>query len=332
MTSGHRPLQPLIAALLLCCCLLSSAALAGEPVELRLMSFNMWGAGANAGLPIDQTVAVLRAANADIIGLQESRAEGDACSGPSCAGAGEDRSAAIAAALGYYHYLQAEPNEANWFNAIISRYPIIEALPHDLGVVIEVHGQRVNAFNIHATDYPYQPFQLLGIEYDGAPFLDTAGQAIVAASTARAGALALLRESVAGAGPAALEVVFGDFNEPSHRDWSEAAAAIGRHPLAVAYPLVLALEQDGFIDALRAVYPDEISKPAYTWTPFTAPDDPGDHHDRIDYVLVRGAGLVISAAQIVGEQAPQADLVVQPWPSDHRAVLVTVQLPASPTP
>ncbi len=300
----------------------AGASAESQPVTLTLMSFNMWGAGANAGLPIDQTVAVLRAADADIIGLQESRAEGDDCTGPSCPGAGLDRSAEIAAALGYYHYLQSEPSEANWFNAIISRYPIVAALPNDLGVAIEFDGLRVHAFNIHATDYPYQPYQLLGIEYDGAPFLDSPEAAVAAAGAARRGALQLLERSIMQAGPADLEVIFGDFNEPSHRDWSERAAAIGRHPAAVAYPFVLALEQQGFVDAVRAVYPDEISKPAFTWTPTTAPSDPADHHDRIDYVLVRGDTAQITEAAIIGEKAPEADIVVTPWPSDHRAVRI----------
>ena len=297
------------------------------PVTLSLMSFNMWGAGANQGLSIDQTVAVLRAANADIIGLQESRAEGDICSGAVCAGSGADRSAAIAQALGYHHYLQSEPSEANWFNAIISRYPVSTPLPHDLGVAIDVDGLRVHVFNIHATDYPYQPYQLLGIEYDEAPFLDTPEQAIAAAREARGAALDLLLSAVDSAGDAPLEVIFGDFNEPSHRDWSERAAAAGRHPMAVAFPFVLGLEQHGFVDALREVYPDEISKPAFTWTPATTPDDPADHHDRIDYVMVRSdAAMRVTAAAIVGEQAPQADLVITPWPSDHRAVRVELEL------
>lgn len=307
-------------------CIAQTTDAEGPGISLTLMSFNMWGAGANEGLPIDQTVAVLRVANADIIGLQESRAEGDDCTGPSCPGAGLDRSAAIAEALGYYHYLQSEPNEANWFNAIISRYPIVEALPNDLGVAIEVDGLRVHAFNIHATDYPYQPYQLLGIEYDGAPFLDTAEAAVSAAQAARSGALQLLQRSIMEAGTADLEIIFGDFNEPSHRDWSERAAATGRHPMAVPYPFVLALEQQGFVDAVRAVYPDEIMKPAYTWTPNTEPSDAADHHDRIDYVLVRGNQVQIMDVAIIGEKAPEADLVITPWPSDHRAVRASVTI------
>jgi exonuclease III len=98
----------------------------------------------------------------------------------------------------------------------------------------------------------------------------------------------------------------------------------------VAWPLVRALEAEGFVDALRAVHPDELGKPAYTWTPTTDPADPADHHDRIDFVLVRdaegGPELTIEAAGIVGEKAPEADLVVTPWPSDHRAVRVVIRL------
>lgn len=309
-------------------CLLLLVASGASPAETRLsvMTFNMWGAGANQGLPIDQTVAVLRAADADIYGLQETRGEGEACLPDDCPGSGTGRGPALAAALGYQHYVQARPNEANWFNTILSRFPIVEALPNDLGVVIDAAGLRVHVFNIHADDFPYQPYQLLGIPYGEAPFLRTAEQAVAAAHAARDGALALLRADIRAAGAADLEVIMGDFNEPSHRDWTERAVAAGRHPLTVDWPFTLALEGDGFVDALRAAHPDEMSKPAFTWTPITRPDDPADHHDRIDYVFVRGSGVVVEEAAIVGEKTPEADLVVTPWPSDHRAVRVRLRI------
>jgi hypothetical protein len=236
----------------------------------------------------------------------------------------------LAAALGMHGHVQQGDENVVWANAILSRYPILGPTPGGLGVIVEVDGRRLAVFNIHATDFPYQPYQLLGIPYGDAPFLQTAAQAEQAAAEARGAALELLRQDLAAARDTAAQVIFGDFNEPSHRDWSERAAAAGRHPLAVAYPLVRALEAEGFVDALRAVHPDEILKPAYTWTPTTSPDDPADHHDRIDFVLVRGAGpgsaVTVEAAGIVGEQAPAADLVVTPWPSDHRAVRVVIRL------
>ncbi len=51
-------------------------------------------------------------------------------------------------------------------------------------------------------------------------------------------------------------------------------------------------------------------------------DATDDHPDRIDFVFVRGA--TVADAWIVGETGPRTDLAVDPWPSDHRAVLAEV--------
>ena len=299
---------------------------AREPgTTLRVMTFNIWGGGANEGKPVDGTVAVIEAAGADIIGVQETRLESDPCTAESCPATGPSAAAAIAEALGFYYYDQTQLNAALWANAVISRYPIGAATAHDLGVAIDVEGRRVYAFNIHLTDFPYQPYQLLGIEYGDAPFLHTEAEAIEAARAARGPALELLFEDLAAANGAAASFVFGDFNEPSHHDWVDEAVAAGLQPLRVRYPSALSVEEHGFSDALRAVHPDVVAKPAFTWTPTTEPSDPTDHHDRIDFVFARGPKLVVHDAAIVGEKNPEADIVVTPWPSDHRAVFATVR-------
>jgi endonuclease/exonuclease/phosphatase family metal-dependent hydrolase len=306
--------------------LVTAGSVLADGAGLTLLTFNAWGGGLNEGKPVDETLAVLRAANADVIGLQEARAESSNCSARDCPPGEQSIAAGLAAALGMQLHEQRGNEDVTWACAIFSRYPILRSTPNDLGVVVDVEGHRVAVFNIHPTDFPYQPYQLLRIPYGDAPFLQTAAQAEQAAAEARGQALRLLLEDLDSVADTEAQVIFGDFNEPSWRDWSERAAALGRHPLAVEYPLTRALEDAGFIDALRAVYPDEITKPAYTWTPTTAEDDPGDHHDRIDFVFVRGAGVSVETAAVVGEQAPAADLVVTPWPSDHRAVRVRVRL------
>jgi exonuclease III len=126
------------------------------------------------------------------------------------------------------------------------------------------------------------------------------------------------------AGAADAAFVFGDFNEPSHRDWTEAAVKAGRQPLVVAYPTVKAIEDKGFIDTFRAVFPDPAAKPGFTWTPTSDPAATDDHHDRIDFVLARAKTLQVQEAGIVGEKSPEADIVVTPWPSDHRATYARV--------
>lgn len=292
---------------------------------LTVMSFNIWGGGTNEGKPIDETAAVIRAAGADIVGIQETRQEAPDCSEETCPPASESIAAQLAQALGFHCYEQAKSNDALWANAILSRYPIGAATPNDLGVAIDVEGRRVYAFNIHFTDFPYQPYQVLGIPYGDAPFLKTAAEAARAASAARGSGVALLVEDLKAAAGADAAFVFGDFNEPSHHDWTAATAAAGRHPYAVDFPTARAVESQGFVDAYRAEHPDELARPGYTWEAIARPADVQVHHDRIDYVFARGANLVVEQARIFGEKTPEADVVVTPWPSDHRAVVATVR-------
>ncbi len=294
---------------------------------LRVMSYNIYGGGMNDGRPIDQTVAVLRAAGADIVGLQEVRTEGDICTADTCPPGEASVGPAIADALGMFYYEQTAPSDALWANGILSRWPITGQAPNDLGVSIDVDGTTVWLFNVHLDDSPYGPYQLLGIEYGDFPFVDTADEAIRWATDTRGPALDLLQEAMAVADGAAAVFVTGDFNEPSALDWTEAAAAAGVHPLAVAWPSTARIEGLGFTDTYRAVHPDPVATPAFTWTPWYDEAATDDHPDRIDFVLARGEGLNVTDAWIVGEDGPRSDLAVDPWPSDHRATMAEVTLP-----
>jgi endonuclease/exonuclease/phosphatase family metal-dependent hydrolase len=311
---------------LLFCALLSSANAVADELRLTLLTFNAEGGGLNAGKPIDETVAVLRAVDADIVGLQEMRGLAPTCWRDQCPPVGPSVAGRLADEMGMHLYEQRYNPRITWANAVLSRFPVVQGTPNDAGVIVDVHGRRLAVFNIHPDDYPYQPFQLLGIPYDGQPALETAEQAVLAAQETRGEALRLLLEDLASASDTDAQVIFGDFNEPSHLDWTERAAAAGVHPLAVPFPFSRALEAQGFVDALRAVYPDELAKPAFTWTPNAPADDPAVHHDRIDFILVRGRGLTVESVAVVGEKSPEADLVVTPWLYDHRAVRAVILL------
>ena len=305
--------------------LLALCALPAGAETLRVMSFNIWGGGANEGKGIEETVAAIRAAGADVVGLQETRLETDPCTAESCPASGDSVAPAIAAALGWHVYDQKAENVALWANAVISRYPIGAASANDLGVPLDVNGRVVWLFNIHLDDEPYQPYQLLGIEYGPAPFIKTEAEAVTFATETRGPALDLLQADMAAADGAAAVFVTGDFNEPSAHDWTEAAVAAGQHPVAVKWPTTGRLEAVGFIDAYRSIHADPVAKPAYTWTPSYDEAATDDHPDRIDFVLAKGAGLRVTDAAIVGEDGPRSDIVVTPWPSDHRAVVAEVE-------
>ena len=297
---------------------------AAAATQLTIMSYNIWGGGGNEQKPVDETVAVIKAAGADIIGIQETRLESDPCTADVCPPAGTSVAKAIATALGYHYYDQTKVNDALWANAIISRYPIGAATANDLGVAIDVAGRKVYAFNIHLDDSPYQPYQLLGIEYGAFPFIKTEAEAVKFASDTRGPALKLLFEDLKAAAGAEAIFIFGDFNEPSFRDWTAETVKAGHNPIPVRYPATAALEAAGFVDTYRVVFPDPVAKPAYTWTPTSDPADPADHHDRIDFAFARATGLKVLSAGIVGEKAPEADIVVTPWPSDHRATMARI--------
>ena len=297
-------------------------------VTLKVMSFNIWGAGANEDKDISETVAAIRAAGADVVGLQETRVESDPCTAVSCPAVGDSRAAAVAQALGWTGvHDQTGDSPALWANAVISRYPVMATSPGDLGVKLDVKGRAVWLFNIHLDDEPYQPYQILGIPYGPAPFIKTEAEAVKWATDTRGPALDLLFADMKAAEGAAAVFVTGDFNEPSVHDWTPAVVAAKGQPLAVAWPSTARLIGAGFVDAYRAVWPDPVAKPAYTWTPRYPEDATDDHPDRIDFVLVKGDGVKVTEAAIVGEDGPRTDIKVMPWPSDHRAVVATVVLP-----
>lgn len=292
--------------------------------SLTMMAFNIWGGGGNAGKPVDETVAAIKAAGADIVAISETRLEGDPCTADVCTPRGESVAPKIAAALGFHYYDQTMANPAIWANAVISRYPIVKPTADDLGVAINVKGRSVYVFCVNLDDAPYQPYQLLHIEYGASPFLKTADEAIKSAESTRGKAFNALIADADAATNADAVFIAGDFNEPSHRDWTPGTVKAGFQPLAVAWPGTTKLEKAGFVDLFRAAYPDEVAKPGITWTPTTEASNPEDHHDRIDFIFARAKALKVHSAGVVGEKTPEADIVVSPWPSDHRAVVANV--------
>jgi hypothetical protein len=132
----------------------------------------------------------------------------------------------------------------------------------------------------------------------------------------------------------------GDFNEGSHLDWTERAKDFAGHFGAVLpWDNSIALEKAGFRDAWRAVFPDEVKHPGFTWpaTAFgkktTSWTPKADERDRIDFIY-HSPGVRPVHAWIVGPRTcfigevkvddPGEDAFLcdeLPWPSDHKAVL-----------
>ena len=280
------------------------------------MTLNLWQGGEAGGQPLSQSLAVIRAARADIVGLQETH--GDKRNGTQ-----PDNGRKLAELLGWNFFAQGDRT------GILSRFPIGKTTPRKWGARLRLpSGKDAWIFNAHLAHAPYQPYQLLKIPYADAPFIRTPAEAVDEARKARGAQverlLTDLKPALATGAPVFLT---GDFNEPSHQDWTPRAAAARRCPLAVEFPSTLAVVVAGVRDAFRSVYPDEVRHPGWTWTPTTKVDDPKDRHDRIDFVFVGGTDVRTERCEIVGEDAAFADIVVHPYPSDHRGVVATVKVP-----
>lgn len=295
---------------------MSSAAGATVPHAIRVMTFNLWHGGEAGNQPLEQTIKVIEAAKADLVGLQETNGN----ERPD--GKRPDNAKVIAETLGW-HFL-----DQGGGTAVISRFPIVENTPKKWGVRIEhPSGKAVWLFNVHFAHAPYQPYQLLKIPYADAPFIEGSEAAVSAAHKARGDEVtSMLAEVKSITDPSAVLFVTGDFNEPSSLDWTEDVFRAGRAPAAVAWPTTAAVYAEGFIDCYRAAHPKPLEHPGYTWTPTTKESDPQDHHDRIDFVMVRAEKTRIDETLVLGEHADRADIVVTPFPSDHRAVVTTITL------
>jgi exodeoxyribonuclease III len=310
----QRPMLAAANALLL---LLLPCCEAGNTAEtIRVMTYNLWHGGEQGGQPLDQTIQVIRMARADVVGLQEKGGAGDEVSST-------DNAQRIAAALGWNYFDQGEGV------GVITRFRLGKSTAKKHGTEIVLpSGQSVWHFNVHFAHAPYQPYQLLKIPYFDGKFIDTEAQAVAEANAARAQEAQAVIKEIAAHVPNLDTPVFvtGDFNEPSVLDWTEEAVRAGISPVAVKWPTTAAFFSVGFQDGYRVVHPDPVVRPGLTWTPITNRDDPKDHHDRIDFVLARGGQTNPVQAEVVGESRDHADIVVSPYPSDHRGVVCQFEI------
>lgn len=100
--------------------------------ELRVMSFNLWHGGDAGKQPLSQTAEVIRAAKADIVGLQETGGyEKEKGSGR------PDNGRHLAELLGWHYFDQGERT------GILSRYPIVTNTPRKWGVTVRIAFQRI---------------------------------------------------------------------------------------------------------------------------------------------------------------------------------------------
>lgn len=279
---------------------------AAGSIALRVMSFNIeWG---GAHVRFASVAEAIRASGADIVGVQEA----------------EGNLQRLAADLGWYYNLR---------NYAVSSYRIIDPPEADgKYVYVEIRPGRVVALaNVHLPSDPYGP-DWLRDQRPPEEVLDLERRVRLPKIEPVLGALRALHESGV---PVFLT---GDFNAPSHADWTE--AVVGTRPFvayAFDWPVSRAVAGAGFRDSFRDAHPDPLTHPGLTWwakRQQIADYNPGegDPQDRIDFLWYAGPARV-TGSEIVGEAgAAGVSIPVMPWPSDHRGVVSSFEVIPAPLP
>lgn len=277
-----------------------------SPMRLKVMTFNIEYGG--TVIDFRTIVEAVRLADADVVGFEEAYAHVPR----------------IAKALGWGY--------VNGRLGVLSRYPLLDP-PDGRGayVYVQVQPGRVAAIaNVHLPSTPYGPRRLM-VGWTKRRVLDMERALRVPAIRPTLDALAPV---VASGTPTFL---VGDFNTPSHLDWTPDAVGLRPHvTIPMQWPVTRLIEAEGFRDSVREVFPDPVAHQGLSWPAKRPPDGsgyppPGAPADRIDLVFAAGAAEAVSTTLIGERGGPGVDIGLDVWGSDHRAVMSTFDVvPAVP--
>lgn len=285
--------------------------------RLRVMSWNLWLGGTPVTDHRAKQLTVLLDSDVDIVALQET------------AGASAKE---LAEALGWDHH------QAGHNLGVISRYPVTARFGTPApsgygaaGVTVRLDdragaAQDITVWSAHLNYTPYGPYDACFDEQPVPVLLEH--EEASGRVTEMAEVLRTMSEDLARCDTTPV-LLMGDFNTPSHLDWTQDAAPLHGGCGPVPWPVTKAAEEAGLRDSYRAARPDPVRDPGTTWSPLHPRHEDGsgrsEPQDRIDYVLFAGSGLDVqdSAAHVTGTPRPYPDVADNTWPSDHAAVITT---------
>jgi endonuclease/exonuclease/phosphatase family metal-dependent hydrolase len=278
--------------------------------RVTLMSYNVWKSWSQVDDGFRKGIESIKASGADIIGIQEAS--------PELA----DR---IAGELGWF---RAE--RSNGSTQIVSRFPIVESMAIDRlgGARIRISqkpGREIIVFNCHLDYRVYGPYAAMKSGATVTTVLQQENQSERAAQMK--GMLEFMKNRLDAADTLPVFLT-GDFNGPSHLDWTAATAHLHGNVGAVEWSPSVQVIGAGMIDSFRAIHPDPVGEPGFTWSSIHKASEP---QDRIDFTYHKGKGVTVRNSRVFTTNVEAtvgpwdaSDLAVirkNTWPSDHAAVV-----------
>jgi PKD repeat protein len=318
-------------------------------VELKVMQFNVWHEGASVPDGFNHIVDIINTVNPDIVSFSEVRNYN-----------GDWTTKLISALEGFgikYHRGYSSGDVS-----IISKYPIVSTsdnLAKALTVFeVDLNGTPIVVAAAHLDYTHYACYLPRGYSCGGqTPYTSwdrISTGPVTDVSVINAQNLASQRDEQIASFLNFIKdetrpvILMGDFNEPSHLDWTENQASLFDHNGVVfQWSTTLTLSSNGFTDAYRKVYPNEVTNPGITWPAVatgvesTSWTPLSDERERIDYIFYKGADVYATNAAIVGPRASYVRNAISldnngsdifladqlPWPSDHKAVTASIRIP-----
>ena len=253
---------------------------ASQPLtsKLNVMSYNTWHAGTRVYQGQMKEIRGYLLSDVDAVGMQE-------------AGTAETQS--LADRLGWSWY------QGDGDTAVISRYPIIDTA--EAGEGGTVAGARISVDPKHGSLCGCSPATST-TPSTGPTSPKRDGRPKTSSPTSSTPPRVLgpwrcrptwLRSRPPPRTTASPVILTGDFNVPSHLDWT-AATASTHFDRVVDWPATHFVQDAGFVDSFRTVHPDPAAVPGNTWSPLYPRRDGAtgviEPQDRIDFVFVKAPG------------------------------------------
>ncbi|KAH8177746.1 endonuclease/Exonuclease/phosphatase family protein [Sarocladium implicatum] len=277
--------------------------------ELRIMTYNLWHGGTRVSDFHNKQVRFIVDSNADIVGLQESTT---------------DHAERLAKALGWFVWQDTDVG-------VISRYPIDHVHPrlgsYSGGVRVNLDGNcsQLNLWNVHLGYDPYGPYDFC---FDGMSVDEVLEREAESGRTPQIiETMTAMKDQLASADKVPV-VLLGDFNAPSHLDWTPALKEKNCGYSDVPWPTSEHPVDAGMVDSFREAHPAPEDEEGITWSPiFLDNNGRPEPLDRIDFIYHKSDFEVLaSRTLVVGDPSPEPNHENNEWTSDHAAVMTIFKL------
>lgn len=321
-----------------------------KDTDFKVFQFNIWQEGTVVDGGFEAIVDEIVRSDADFVTLSEVRNYNGSRFCDRIVEALKQRGKA------YYSFYSYD-------TGLLSLYPIIDSAAifppqNDEGsiykLVAKVNNHLVSVYTAHLDYRHCAYYDVFG--YNGTtwakqePVTDVDSILVLNRMSKRDDAIRLfLKDAEADRAKGHLILLGGDFNEPSHLDWTEAAKNMFNHNgLVVPWDLSVMLTDAGYVDSYRELYPNPLTHPGVTF-PADNPDKDisaltwapeSDERERIDFiyyypdkclkaksaVVVGPSGSIAYSKRIESDSQDEFILPLGVWPTDHKGVLTTFVL------